>query len=130
MGDNLLEKIPIAILIILSLFPFYQIGAIGAGDIKCLAMINFYLTFDQFLKAVFFSFFIALILIGIKYICRCLSTLKFFKYYSKFKIRFCSYCTSFFKTDFPIKKTIERNKIRMAFPILLGVFISVGGTYL
>ena len=108
-GEDVLEKIPIAAIVILLLFPFFRIGAIGAGDIKCFAMISFYLSSDQFIQAIFYSFFIALIMISIKYFIHHIHMQNFFKINSKFIKRFYYYYTSFFKTDFPNKKTNFKN---------------------
>ena len=56
--DCFFKNSVIFISIILIFFPVFQIGVLGAGDIKCLAMLSFYLTMTQFLFMLFYSFLI------------------------------------------------------------------------
>ena len=57
--NHLLESISNFVFIILIFFPLFRIGALGAGDIKCIAMMSFYLTGGQLLWALFCSFLVA-----------------------------------------------------------------------
>ena len=59
--DLFIKNIFICIFIILIFFPVFRVGALGAGDIKCFAMLSFYLTFSQLIAAVFFTFIFAAI---------------------------------------------------------------------
>lgn len=57
--NHFFESISSFLFIILIFFPLFCIGALGAGDIKCIAMISFYLTQQQLLWAVFYTFLLA-----------------------------------------------------------------------
>lgn len=59
--DRFYKNSFIFISIILIFFPIFQMGALGAGDIKCLAMLSFYLTVSQMLSMLFFTFLIGTI---------------------------------------------------------------------
>ena len=90
-----------AVLVILFFFPFYLIKALGAGDIKCFSMIALYLDSDLLLSSILYAFLIAALL----------SVLMILKNY------------------FP-KKEVSKLRcitIHLAFPILTGVLISIGG---
>lgn len=93
-----------AILIILLFFPFYLIKALGAGDIKCFSMIALYLDTEQLLSAILYTFLIAAL-------------------WSVFIILI---------NYFPKKeiKSLRCITIHLAFPILMGVLISIGGDLL
>lgn len=54
--NHFIESISVFIFIILIFFPAFTIGALGAGDIKCIAMISFYLTRQEMLWALFYTF--------------------------------------------------------------------------
>lgn len=98
-AEERLEKIAVAVLIILIFYPLFTIGALGAGDIKCIAMISLYLKTEQILATLFFIFLTAAIF----------SVGKIFYHHSLEQIK---------------------SKIHLALPILVGVLISIGGTYL
>lgn len=57
--DHFFESISVFIFIILVFFPAYKIGALGAGDIKCIAIMSFYLTQKELLMALFYAFLVA-----------------------------------------------------------------------
>lgn len=57
--DHFIESISIFLFIILIFFPAYKIGALGAGDIKCIAMMSFFLSRHTLLMALFFAFLLA-----------------------------------------------------------------------
>lgn len=59
MTDHFFKSISVFIFIILIFFPLFRIGALGAGDVKSIAMISFYLTLAQLLEAVFYAFLLA-----------------------------------------------------------------------
>ena len=59
--NHLIESISVFIFFILIFFPAFRIGALGAGDIKCIAMMSFYLTQQELLWALFYSFLAAAI---------------------------------------------------------------------
>ena len=96
-GDYLLR----AVLIILLLFPFYLIKALGAGDIKCFSMIALYLDSDSLLSAILYTFLVA---------ASWSVPMIFIKYLRKKEINDLRCIT-----------------IHLAFPILVGVLISIGG---
>ncbi len=96
---HLIESISVFIFCILIFFPVFTIGALGAGDIKCIAMMSFYLTRQEWLWALFYSFLAA----AVYSVCK-------IGYYRSFQVR--------------------RSKVRLAFFLLVGALISVGGTYL
>ena len=54
--DQFIESISVFLFIILIFFPAFKIGALGAGDIKCMAMMSFYLTRQELLWALFYAF--------------------------------------------------------------------------
>ena len=53
------RSISICIFSILIFFPLFLIGALGAGDIKCLAIMSFYLLPERLLMAWFYTFLLA-----------------------------------------------------------------------
>lgn len=57
--DQFIESISVFLFIILIFFPAFKIRALGAGDIKCMAMMSFYLTRQELLWALFYAFFLA-----------------------------------------------------------------------
>ena len=102
--DSIKENIFQAVAALLLFFPFFAIGAIGAGDIKCIFVIGLYLNHGPFILSILYSFSIAA-LISIFIILR----------------------------NFIIYKTLKNNTnqiIHLAVPIFYGVLLSTGGTYL
>ena len=97
--NHIIESISVSLFIILIFFPAYKIGALGAGDIKCIAMMSFYLTSHELLWALFYTFLTA----AVYSVCK-------IAYYRSFQIR--------------------KSRIRLAFFLFVGTFISVGGTCL
>ena len=97
--NHLLESISVSIFCILIFFPAFTIGTLGAGDIKCIAMMSFYLTRQELLWALFYTFLTA----AVYSVCKIM-------YYRSFQVR--------------------KSKVQLAFFLLVGAFISVGGTYL
>ena len=97
--NHFIESISVFLFCILIFFPAFTIGALGAGDIKCIAMMSFYLTRQELLWALFYTFLTATIYSVSKIL-----------YYHSFQVR--------------------KSKVRLAFFLLVGTFISVGGTYL
>ena len=97
--NHLFESISVFVFCILIFFPAFKIGALGAGDIKCIAMMSFYLTRQELLWALFYAF---------------LSAVGY------------SACKIIYYRTLQIRKT----KVRLAFFLLVGALISVGGTYL
>ena len=73
--DYFFQDILLSLLIILISFPLFLCGTIGAGDIKAIAVLCFYLTAEQLAVAVFYGF-----LLGAVYgICKMLRTRSFFQ---------------------------------------------------
>lgn len=93
-----------AILVLIFFFPFYLLRAFGAGDIKCIAMIGLYLQPDIFLKAILYTFLVAAAISLIKIL--------------------------FIKCRFKEKISLHNLSIHFAFPIFVGVFLSIGGIHL
>ncbi len=94
----------LSIVTFLLLFPFFIIGALGAGDVKCICMIALYFSPNEFLISVLFGFLIAAL-----------------------------YSVVILIKDFIIYQSRpfqRKHTIRLAVPIFLGVLISTGGTYL
>ena len=60
-SDQFCRSILLYACIVLIFFPFFGSGALGAGDVKCFAMISLYLTFSCLLWALFFTFLFATI---------------------------------------------------------------------
>ena len=60
--NHLSKSISIFIFSILIFFPLFLFGALGAGDIKCLAMMSFYLLPEQLLMTMFYTFLLATLL--------------------------------------------------------------------
>jgi len=97
--NHFIESISLFLFIILIFFPAFTIGALGAGDIKCIAMMSFYLTRQELLLTLFYAF-----LAAAGYgVCKMV-------YYKSLDSR--------------------KSRIRLAFFLLVGTLISVGGTYL
>ena len=57
--NHFIESISVFLFIILIFFPLFKIGALGAGDIKCIAMMSFYMTRQELLMAMFYAFLLA-----------------------------------------------------------------------
>lgn len=57
--NHLFESISVFVFCILIFFPAFKIRALGAGDIKCIAMMSFYLSRQELLWTLFYSFLIA-----------------------------------------------------------------------
>ena len=98
--DNILQAISVIILF----FPFYLLRALGAGDIKCIAMTALYLQPHQFQKSILYTFLVAAVISLIK--------IFYIKFRSKEKI------------------SLHSITIHFAFPIFAGVLLSIGGIYL
>lgn len=54
--NHIIESISVFLFIILIFFPAFKTGALGAGDIKCIAMMGFYLTRQELLWTLFYTF--------------------------------------------------------------------------
>lgn len=93
-----------ALFIIIGFFPFYLMRALGAGDIKCIAMTALYLTPEQLLYSILYAFLMALIISFIRILC-----MKF-RSQEKFSLRSIT--------------------VHLAFPIFTGVLLSIGGNHL
>lgn len=91
-------------IVFLILFPFFAIGALGAGDVKCFCMIGLYLNQNQYITSILSSLFIAAL----------------------FSIFILLKTLIFFKSN-PLE---QKHFIHLAGPIFLGVLISTKGTYL
>ena len=98
--DNILQAVSVIILF----FPFYLLRALGAGDIKCIAMTALYLQPDQFQSSILYTFLVAAAISLIKIL--------YIKFRSKEKI------------------SLHSITIRFALPIFTGVLLSIGGIYL
>lgn len=55
MTDHFIQNILLVLLIILIFFPLFCIGAIGAGDVKAIAVLCFYLQAEQLISAIFYA---------------------------------------------------------------------------
>lgn len=55
-SNHFIENISVSLFIILIFFPVFKIGALGAGDIKCIAMMSFYITRQELMWALFYTF--------------------------------------------------------------------------
>lgn len=95
------NRIPGAIFVIIIFFPFYLMRALGAGDIKCIACVFLYLTTEQFLSMILYTFLTAAVMSVLKII------------YLRFQNR----------EDI----SLHTLTIHLAFPILAGVLLSTGG---
>lgn len=114
----------------LCFFPFFAIGALGAGDIKCIAMTGFYLHADQLVKAIFYIFTIAAVFSLLKIISNKFLQEKIAHFFSYLWRSFRSRTFFPYETEFSDNETINNHTIHLALPIFLGVFLSVGGTFL
>lgn len=119
---------------ILILYPFYKIGTIGAGDLKLLSLIGFYVSFMESIYCMFLAFVIGAIF-----------SLVSMKRKDNFADRI-SYLISYLKESFSQKQLryyyqdldennlslqeIEKTKIHLAIPIFISVFIHLGGGFL
>lgn len=90
--------------VIIVFFPFYLVRALGAGDIKCIAMTSLYLTPGQLLRAILYTFLIAALM----------SVFKIIQVRSRRKEKVPLRCLT----------------IHLAFPIFMGVLLSTGGDLL
>ena len=93
-----------ALFVLVVFFPFFLLKALGAGDIKCIAMAALYLSSEQLLQTILFTFLIAAVM-------------------SVFKVLWFR----FLKKETGSLRCLT---IHLAFPILLGVLISTGGDLL
>ena len=93
-----------AILTLMLFFPFYLQRAFGAGDIKCIAMIGIYLPSKEYLSSILYIFLVAAAISLIKFI--------------------------FIKFKYKEKISLHNLTIHFAFPIFMGVFLSIGGIHL
>ena len=101
---DLIAGISQALLVLILFFPFYLFRAFGAGDVKCIAMVGLYLQPEIFQKAILYTFLVAAAISCTKII--------YIKFRSKEKI------------------SLHNITIHFAFPIFVGVFLSIGGIYL
>lgn len=53
---TLVSRLLVSLIIFISLFSFFQIGILGAGDIKLLMMMSLFLSISELLQIVFISF--------------------------------------------------------------------------
>lgn len=104
MTEHLSDSILRAVFVMIVFFPFYLVKALGAGDIKCIAMVSLYLTSGQLWQTILFTFLIAAVLSMIKII------------HVKFRYK--------------NKTALHNLTIHLAFPIFMGVLLSIGGDLL
>ena len=104
MTKEVYQSICQALFVIIVFFPFFLLKALGAGDIKCIAMSALYLSSEQLLQTILFTFLIAAVMSVLKVLGLC-----------------------FFKKETGSLRCLT---IHLAFPILLGVLISTGGDLL
>lgn len=104
MTKEVYQSIWQALFVIIVFFPFFLLKALGAGDIKCIAMSALYLSSEQLLQTILFTFLIAAVMSVLKVL--------WFRFFKK-------------ETG-----SLRCLTIHLAFPILLGVLISTGGDLL
>ena len=108
------------------LYPIYKIGGIGAGDIKLLSLLGFYLSFSQLIFSIFTAFLIGAILAIFKMI-----------YYHNFLERFIylvSYIREisksgkihYYKQNTEKEEAMKKTTIGLAAPIFLAVMLTGG----
>ena len=103
-ADRRIDQLLMAAAVLVILIPFFAAGVLGAGDVKCICMIGFYLEQNQYIASILSGFFIA-------------ALISFFILLKDF--------------IFNKSKTLQHtHTIHLAGPIFLGVLISTGGTYL
>ena len=125
--DNLTESMIQSILITLILFPLFSIKALGAGDIKCIAMTGFYLDTGQFIKSIQICFIIAGIFSFLKIfqiICQKSFREKIYHFFFCLKFFLIGQKNLLFETLSPDTSPNTKNTIHLALPIFLGVLIS------
>lgn len=91
--------------ILLSFYPFFIFGALGAGDVKLFALSGLFLLPKQLLYSLFLAFLIAAGLVMIRFLQNKIST----------------------HNNIPFEST---KRIHLALPFLLGVMIQCGGSIL
>lgn len=124
--ETLWECIIQNIIVLVILFPFFSISAIGAGDIKCICMAGFFLNSRQFFNSIVYCFIIA----AVFSLCKIVwdhSLRKRMKHFFSY-LRHCFLCQKFF--PYETEYFNQKHTIHLAVPIFLGVLLSVGGTYL
>ena len=97
--SGLLSFMTAAVLLVVLLYPFFQMGALGAGDVKLFGVCSGFLSHDKILYFLFFSLLIA-------------AMLSLIKLFTKRNIE------EYRKTEIPL-----------AGPILASVLLHIGGVY-
>lgn len=113
-------------LVIALLYPFFKIGALGAGDVKLLGVAAGYLPFDRVLYFLFFSMLVGAIISLYKvwrqgnYLCR---WSRFWKYLAD--VAKAGALLPYLKRE----EEERREGVRMAGPVLAGLLLYLGGVY-
>lgn len=106
-------------------FPFFSIGAIGAGDIKLLGVTAGYLPFEKILIFIFISMLVAAV-ISLMKMCKWKQLGKRMRY-------IVAYLTKVFRQGrwqlYPEQENEQHSKICLSGPILCGVLLYLGGIY-
>ena len=128
---NILSSIPGILFPFIILFPLFQIGVIGAGDIKLFSMLGFYFSFMEVIFCIFASFVFGAMISVISFIRyeNFLERMTYLFSYLKECLRmghFRYYYLNSKGEEVSVDK--ERNsKIHLAFPIFISVLLQVGG---
>lgn len=116
----------IVLLVLLSMYPIFKIGAIGAGDIKLFAVTAGYLSGNAVLYFLFSSMLFAAIFSIIKILIEHNGKERFFY--------LCSYIAEIARTGkwtIYIQNSMEMNQMGVCLsgPVLLGILLHMGGVY-
>ena len=113
------------VLVSILFYPFFSIGAIGAGDIKLLGVTAGYLPFEKILMFLFISMLVAAVISMVK-MCKG-------KQFSKRMKCIVEYLTNVFKEGrwrlYPQQENEQRSKICLSGPVLCGLLFYLGGIY-
>lgn len=112
--------------ILLALFPFFRIGALGAGDVKLLAVCAGFFSTDCILYFLFYSMLISAIIIFIRFAIK--KDMKE-RFHYLFQYTTDVICNGGWKLYIQEKEERKKCSICLAGPVLCGVVMHLGGVY-
>lgn len=114
------------LVLLLILYPFFKLGALGAGDVKLFGICSGYLAYDKILYFLFFSLLIAAIISLIKIITEH-NAKERFRYLGDYFLEVVR--SGQWHLYIKNKQEGYKSGIPLAGPILCSVLMSIGGVY-
>ena len=129
--QNFLSHIPGVVFPVIIFYPLYKIGTIGAGDIKLLSVMGFYLSFIENLYCMFLAFVIAAVvaLFVMKKEGNITERISYLLAYLK-DIFLQGKLRAYYQDEtgnIQAMEEIKKSKIHLALPILISVILYFGG---